>query len=420
MLEFLLEVPREFWFLMEEMSIYLILGFAVAGILSVFISTNAVERHLGGRGQGPIWKATLFGIPLPLCSCGVIPVAASLRQHGASRGATTSFLLSTPQTGVDSILVTWGLLGPVFAVFRPLVALVTGILGGTAISALEGDANGAVVDEAPVSCNDGCGEMPREGGRLRRALEYGFIALPRDISKALIFGMAVAAIISAAVPENYFADSFGAGPWGLIVMMLVGIPVYVCATGSVPLALAMIHMGISPGAALVFLVTGPATNTATLATVWKILGRRSAIIYLAAVAGFALLSGYLLDFLFAQNWVQTNWLPSTDHSHEMLPHWTKTLAAWALVFMMLLAMIWPRFSKSDPKDKCMADALTLKISGMNCEHCSNAVIRALNESPGVSEAYVDLASGEAKIRGEGYDLAQIRSAVEALGYSVTD
>ncbi len=419
MLDFLLEVPREFWYLMEEMAIYLILGFAVAGALSAFISPQIIERHLGGRGQGPIWKATLFGIPLPLCSCGVIPVAASLRQHGASRGSTTSFLLSTPQTGVDSIMVTWGLLGPIFAIFRPLAALVTGVLGGTTVSALETDPNGETV-KAEADCDDGCGEMPTEGNRWLNALVYGFITLPRDIAKALIVGMVVAAVISAAIPANYFADSLGSGFLGLIVMMLVGIPIYVCATGSVPLALAMIHMGISPGAALVFLITGPATNTATLATVWKILGKRSAIVYLLVVAVFAILSGLLLDFLFTQNWVQAEWMPAMGHHHETVPGWFKTGGAWALVFMMMLALLWPRITKSDMKETIMENAVTLKVDGMTCEHCAGSVKRAVSESQGVKEVEIDLQGGEARFRGDGYDLAQIRGAIEALGYTVGD
>ncbi|MBC8368000.1 SO_0444 family Cu/Zn efflux transporter [bacterium] len=419
MIDFLLKVPHEFWYLMKEMSIYLILGFAVAGVLSAFISPEIIERHLGGRGQKPIWKATLFGIPLPLCSCGVIPVAASLRQHGASKGSTTSFLLSTPQTGVDSILVTWGLLGPIFAVFRPLAALVTGLVGGTVVSAFEGDAKGGV-SEPVEACNDGCGEMPTEGNRFRNALVYGFYTLPRDIAKALIFGMAVAAVISAAIPANYFADSLGSGPLGLIVMMLVGIPIYVCATGSVPLALAMIHMGISPGAALVFLITGPATNTATLATVWKILGKRSAIVYLLVVAVFAILSGWLLDFLFTQNWVQAEWMPAMGHEHETVPSWLKIGGAWALVAMMLVALVWPRLPKSGKKETDMDKAITLKVNGMTCEHCAGSVRRAVGESPGVSEVQVDLGKGQASFNGSGYDLAQIRSSIEALGYSVGD
>ena len=227
--------------------------------------------------------------------------------------------------------------------------------------------------------------MPAKGGRLRRALEYGFLILPRDIAKALI----------------------------------VGIPIYVCATGSVPLAQAMIHMGISPGAALVFLITGPATNTATLATVWKILGRRSAIVYLLAVAVFALLSGLLLDFLFAQNWVSPEWMPAMDHQHETIPAWLKTGGAWALVALMLLALVWPRLPKP-AKGKAAVEGRIIKVKGMNCDHCVSSVKRALVESPGVAQADVDLARGEARIRGEGYDLAQIRAAIEALGFTVGD
>jgi hypothetical protein len=413
-MEILLDVLREFWFLLEEMSIYLLFGFLVAGFLSVWISSEQIERHLGKPGMGPIWKASLFGIPLPLCSCGVIPVGASLRQHGASKGATASFLLSTPQTGVDSILATWSLLGPVFAVFRPLAALVTGVVGGGLIAARD---RGESVETTEVeACSDGCGSTPVEGSTLSRALRYGFLTLPRDIARALILGLLIAAVISALLPEDFFGASLGSGPLALIVMMLVGIPIYVCATGSIPLALAMMHLGMSPGAALVFLITGPATNSAAITTIWKILGRSSALIYLATVATLALLSGFTLDFLFSRDWILGNWKPEMAH-HSMLPHWASLLGALLLVALLLVALL-PRRRTSE-SDLTRDDFQILKVKGMNCGHCVESVTRALQECVGVESAEVSLEEGLARIRGPVKDFAPLISAVEALGFQAS-
>jgi len=195
-----LNIMRESWLVLAEMSPYLLLGFAVAGLLSVVLSPETVERHLGGRGAGPVLKAALFGIPLPLCSCGVIPVATSLRRHGATQGATTSFLLSTPQTGVDSVMVTFSLLGWVFAVFRPLVALVTGLVGGSAVALLE--SNGAAGKDTALECRDACCNGDDSTGKIRRAIRYAFVTLPQDIGKPLLIGLVVVGIIATIVPDD--------------------------------------------------------------------------------------------------------------------------------------------------------------------------------------------------------------------------
>jgi hypothetical protein len=282
----------DFWATIAEMSPYLLFGFLVAGILSVLASQSLVERHLGGRGIWPLLKASLFGVPLPLCSCSVIPVSMSLRKHGASKGSTISFLLSTPQTGADSIFVTLSLLGPVFAIFRPVVAFVTGIFGGALVDLFSQSAN----NPTPPECHDECcsGE---DKSRAVRALKYGFVTLPRDIGKAMLIGLVIAAIISALVPDGFFAEKLGTGILPMVVMMFLGIPVYVCATASVPVAAALILKGITPGAALVFLMTGPATNAASFVTIWKTLGPRTAITYILTVAGCAILSGIFLDYM---------------------------------------------------------------------------------------------------------------------------
>jgi uncharacterized membrane protein YraQ (UPF0718 family) len=294
MVESIKSIAVDFWATVAEMSPYLLFGFFVAGLLSVLVSQNFVERHLGGGGLWPLLKASVFGVPLPLCSCGVIPVSMSLHKHGASKGATVSFLLSTPQTGVDSIFVTLSLLGPVFAIFRPFAAFATGIIGGSLVDATTHTNAGE--GEKPEKCTEECCESRAKTGRFTRGMKYGFVTLPRDIGKAMLVGLAVAALISATVPPDFFAEKLGKGIFAMVVMMFLGIPVYVCATASVPVAAALILKGLSPGAALVFLMTGPATNAASFATIWKAMGRRTALTYIASVAGCALLSGLLLDY----------------------------------------------------------------------------------------------------------------------------
>jgi len=283
-----------FWETIAEMSPYLLFGFFVAGTLSVLVSQQFVERHLGGKGIWPLVKASLFGVPLPLCSCGVIPVSMSLHKHGASKGSTVSFLLSTPQTGVDSIFVTLSLLGPVFAIFRPLAAFATGIVGGIFVNIFGHKENEPETEKCSDECCNGSSDV-KLSEKVGRGFRYGFVTLPRDIGKAMLVGLAIAALITSMVPEGFFAKHLGTGIVAMIVMMFLGIPIYVCATASIPVAAAMILKGLTPGAALVFLMTGPATNAASFVTIWKTLGHRTALIYLISVAGCALAGGILLD-----------------------------------------------------------------------------------------------------------------------------
>ncbi len=300
MFEFLKSLAVDFWATVGQMSPYLLFGFAVAGVLKVLIPTSFVQKHLAGSGIWPIIKSSLFGVPLPLCSCGVIPVAMSLRKRGASKGATIAFLLSTPQTGVDSIFVTWALLGPVFMIARPVIALITGIIGGVAVDSF--DRKESIVPEIEE-------DDPAENkNNLIVGFKHAFIVLPRDIGAAMLIGLVIAAIISVAVPDDFFAEKIGTGIGAMIIMMLIGIPLYVCATASVPIAAALIAKGLTPGAALVFLMTGPATNAASIAIIWKIMGSRTAIIYLLTVVVCALVSGLLLDAMFSD-------LGSQIHSH---------------------------------------------------------------------------------------------------------
>ena len=332
-METVVTIAVDFWQTLTEMSPYLLFGFAIAGVLSVFISPEFIETHLGSRGFWPIVKASLFGVPLPLCSCGVIPVTASLRKHGASRGASISFLLSTPQTGVDSFLVTLSLLGPVFAIFRPVVAFMTGLIGGVAVQTVVGRPEDAEenVEQEP-ECQDVCCKKSPES-KIVRSLKYGFLTLPVDIGRPMLIGLFIAALISAFVPEGFVIEGAETvGPFGMmLIMMALGIPVYVCATASVPLAAIMIAKGISPGAVLVFLMTGPATNAAAFATIWKIMGSRTAIVYMLTVIVCALGSGLLLDAFFPGLSVSVQ-----QHIHEMTPSAIKHILAVVLLAILAL------------------------------------------------------------------------------------
>jgi uncharacterized membrane protein YraQ (UPF0718 family) len=328
-------IAVNFWTTAMEMSPYLLFGFFMAGLLSVLISPRLVEKHLGGSGLWPVIKASLFGIPLPLCSCSVIPVTMSLHKHGASRASAISFLLSTPTTGVDSILVTYSLLGLVFAIFRPVVAFITGVVGGVLVNFFVPPSPN---DSRPVpQCQDECCNGEHKNNRIVRMFRYGFITLPRDIGGAMLLGLVVAAFISALIPDGFFAEKLGTGIFAMLVMMLIGIPMYVCATASVPIAAALMMKGLTPGAALVFLMTGPATNAASFITIWKIMGKATAVTYLISLAGCALLSGILLDYIISNVTVA-----HAAHHIWMLPRVVQYLSAIVLFVVLMFAIMHRR------------------------------------------------------------------------------
>lgn len=324
------------WDVTALMAPYLLLGFLIAGILGTFVPISFIERHLGKKGLWQIVKASLLGVPIPLCSCSVIPVTASLRKHGATQGATISFLTSTPQTGVDSIMATWGLLGPLFALFRTLVAFITGVICGATIEACmpqEKEYAGCDDDACPV-----CNPQPL-AVKWKQVFTYGFGVLPRDIGRALLIGILVSGLLSALVPEDFFTRWISSEWISMLAVMGIGIPLYVCSTGSIPIALAMISMGLSPGAALVFLITGPATNAATIATVLQSMGRRAVCIYLTTLALCALTAGALLNLTLTSDRV----VRQMEHHTEGAGYFEMICA---LILMgILLSSILPRKKK---------------------------------------------------------------------------
>lgn len=291
-----------FWNLVIESAPWLLLGYFLAGVIKQLIPTSMVEDQLSSPGIVSIIKAAFIGAPLPLCSCGVIPTALAVRKAGASKGATSAFLVATPETGVDSISFSYAVLGPVFAIARPIGALVSAIVAGVMVSVLD-DGDAAV---EPEPAKSGCCSSAKQTAvelsfteKCYSAIQYGYGRMISDTAKWLLIGLVGAAAVTAYVPQSFFLQ-WGDGLLAMIVMVIVGLPMYICATASTPVAASLLFAGISPGAALVFMLTGPATNIATMGVIKEQLGLKSLVAYLVSVIGTAIISGLMLNAAFAQ------------------------------------------------------------------------------------------------------------------------
>ena len=290
-MEFLVQVMVESWHLLMESSVYVLFGIVAAGLLRVFLSPDSVARHLGRGRFTSVFKAAFLGIPVPLCSCGVLPAAVSLKKQGANSGATTAFLIATPESGVDSIAITYALLGPIMAVFRPVAAFLTATAAGIAEN-LFGRKSQEVIPVVDLSCPvDGCcdgkdcspDEHMRHHGFLEKigfGLRYAFSEVWGDMAGWFLVGMLLAGVITALIPARFLSAYLGGGIYSMLIMLLISTPLYICATASTPIAAAMILKGVSPGAALVFLLAGPATNITSLTVLLGVLGKRATVIYL--------------------------------------------------------------------------------------------------------------------------------------------
>ena len=299
---------KEVLSLINEMSPYLLLGFFFAGVMHAFIPGMVYNRYLGGKGFKSVFYGALFGVPLPLCSCGVLPTAMSLRKQGASKGATASFLISTPETGVDSIIATYSVLGLPFAVIRPVAAFCNAIMGGWLINKF-GDKDEVVPVDASAKiccCHHKQEETHHEGflRKMREALRFGFVEMIEDIGKWLVIGLVIAGLITVFVPDEFFALFRGNTQLSMLLVLCIAIPMYICATGSIPIAVALMMKGLTPGAALVLLMAGPACNMASILVINKTLGRKSLVLYLVSIITMAILWGHVVDYLLPAEWFQ--------------------------------------------------------------------------------------------------------------------
>jgi hypothetical protein len=329
-----LNILLETWRVFLEAAPYVVLGLAAAVLLYAFFPKKKIEEHLGRRGLGSIIKASLLGIPLPLCSCGVLPTAMSLRARGASRGATVSFLVSTPETGVDSIAVTYALINPAMTILRPVSAFLSAAVAGLAVDKWGGwDAgvrNGHETD-CQVCGDHDCETEHKWTTRLRGSLRYIANDFFPDIANWLLLGLIISGVVAALLPADFLTGVPGSAQ--LFLAVAAGVPIYICASASTPIAAALMAKGVSPGAALVFLLVGPATNLASLLVVGRRLGKRTAVIYLLSLVVVALAIGWLVNTIMG-GW---NWVPRIANP-ELHEHYT--MFNWVGAGILLLGFLY--------------------------------------------------------------------------------
>ena len=356
----MIELLNNIWAVFLDTAFWLLLGLLAAGIIKSFIAEDTMQRWVGGSGFAAVSRAALFGAPLPLCSCGVLPAAIGLHRSGASKEATVSFLISTPETSVDSIAVTYALMGPVMAVYRPIAALVSAIITGMMTALTKTDVPVAVAaekitdaccsseaahvektccagdideDSAPTCCAS-TAPIAEPQSRLFNAVKYAASELLDDIAAWMAVGIVIAGIMLTYIPPDWLAQ-WGQGLFAMLVMLVVGIPMYICAVASTPVAAGLILAGVSPGAALVFLLVGPATNIAGLALISKELGIKVTAIYLAGISVISVAMGLLLEYLLQS----TTWQIDVrlGEANMMLP----MLLSWGSAILLLVLAIRP-------------------------------------------------------------------------------
>ena len=429
---YITEYISAFFSLLLEMSPYLLLGFLFAGLLHVYFPKDKLAKYLGKDNFSSVINAALLGIPLPLCSCGVIPTGVSFYKNGASRGASVAFLISTPQTGVDSIFATSALMGFPFAITRVFIALITGIFGGILTNIF---AHGHMpTKKKNVATNQNCvhEHTPRKTSRssIKRVLDYAFVDFLQDISQWLIIGLGIAALIAVAIPITFFENYIGNNFVGMFLLLLLSIPLYVCATGSIPIAAVLLMKGISPGAAFVFLMAGPATNVGTITVLGKTLGKKNLIIYLMSIIVGALVFGIAIDIFLPASWFV---LPLTaEHNSHLhtLPKWLEISAGILLTALIIRAEVTKRnwlLHKKPAKAVQMQNTFVntissmnrnsvVKVNGMTCNHCKFSVEKNITALEGVESVAVDLQMGQAVIAGENVNLIEVEETIKAIGF----
>jgi uncharacterized membrane protein YraQ (UPF0718 family) len=358
--------------LLLDASPYILFGILVAGLLRMFLSTEYVATHLGRGRILPIIKAALLGVPIPLCSCGVLPAAVSLRKQGASKGATTAFLISTPESGVDSITVSWALLDPIMTIARPLSAFATAITAGLLENLIQKPEPMETEDIDRTCAVDGCCDAndcdPDEHDshhsfqeKFYGGLRYAFGELWSDIAGWFAVGLILAGIITAAIPESAVSAVLGGGLGAMLLMLLLGVPLYICATASTPVAAALIIKGVSPGAALVFLLVGPATNIASLSVLLGLLGRRAVSIYLGSIALVSVTAGLILDGVYRTLGISAS--VTMGQAADIIPSAVQYLSAFILLTISVKPLY---FSTRDLLEKIGVAGNRHAASGCEC------------------------------------------------------
>lgn len=462
-------ILSEYWdallMMLAEMAPYLLLGFFFAGLLRASVPKSIYKKHLSPRTMGSVVKAAALGVPLPLCSCGVIPTSVELRREGASHGACASFLIATPQTGVDSIAATYSLMGLPFAVIRPVAALFTALFGGWLVNRYaKGDekiSEAAAQSEATETscCHDHCecghdhqSEPTTFMGKFAESMRYAFVEMLQDVGKWLVLGLLIAALITVAVPNEWLAALHDYKLLNMLIVLCIAIPMYVCATGSIPIAVSLMAKGLTPGAALVLLMAGPAVNSASILVIGKVFGRRTLWLYILSIVIGAIVFGLGIDYLLPGEWFTVT---SMSGAHNACAHcigpWEWVFIA---VFLLLLVNAFARQlfhsrsmahshdahthshsydhiheegdnattaddnSQQDSEEAASQATTTIyQVKGMTCNHCKASVEKAISGVAGVEHVEVDLGSGKAYVQGK-HDAEAVVEAVSEIGFGI--
>ena len=408
-----LNLLLDIWGMTAEMAPYLLLGFLLAGLMHEFIPHRVYADYLSRPNFRSVLLAALFGVPLPLCSCGVLPTAMGLRREGGSRGATISFLIATPQTGVDSIIATYSLMGLPFAILRPIVAFVTALFGGTLVNVFQSDDEIVVARRSKEP-----GEHKSIIQKLKDSIMYGFVEMMGDIGKWLVIGLIVAGMITALVPDGWFAVFKDNSLLSILLVLCISVPMYVCATGSIPIAVALMMKGLTPGAALVLLMAGPACNVASMLVINKVLGRRTLLLYLFAIVSGAVCFGLGIDYLLPREWFTSSLIMQGSCCTEDSFSKFNIVCASLLIFFLLNALLHHHDDHDhEALDGTDAETTEFCVKGMNCSHCATNVERAIRSVEGVEDVSVSLSNGSATVSGN-FDSEAVKQAVQGIGYEI--
>ena len=410
---FLKEIVEIIFSIFNAMSCYLLLGFLFAGILHVIVPQQIFSKYLSKNNWLSVFYATLFGIPLPLCSCGVIPTAMALYKEGASKGSVISFLIVTPQTGIDSIIATYSLLGLPFAVIRPIAAFFTSIFAGLVTNIFTAN------ESANIAFTKKNNQYKKLNfiQKIKKIFQYGYVEMMEDVGKMLLFGLIIAGLITYFVPDNFFTVFKGNTLLTMILILIVAIPMYVCATGSIPIAIALMLKGMSPGTAFVLLMAGPAANIASMLVIGKVLGKKTFIIYL-----ITLIIGAIGFGLFIDNFLPTSWFDVssfvTSQSHHSGFYYFKAVCSFILFILLANSILFKKNREEAEimKNNVSTNSIAFKIDGMSCNHCKNNVTKAISNLVSVKAVTVNLSEGIAYVDGNPTD-EEIKDVVEVVGFN---
>jgi uncharacterized protein len=411
-MDFLLSLGREMLSFYNAVAIYLVLGILIAGLIYIVLPENFIRRHLGARSFLSVLKSAGIGVPLPLCSCGVVPVAASMHRSGASRGAVTAFLVSTPQVGPDSYLITYSLFGGVFAMLRVGAALLVAFFTGLVFLFTE-KGNASVKDKPVLSAVS----TETWKNRLRAFPGYVVFEILGAIANPLVFGIVLAGLITALIPQT-FVEQWLSNHWAsLLFMLLLSIPLYVCASASTPVAASLMMKGVSPGGALVFLLVGPATNVVTVTTVARMMGKRFAALYVASVAVASIALGWLVD-TFAFQPVMNHAMHAHNHA-DMLPGGLQLAGAITLAALLAIYYVKTKILNRIWKKEADMGKIILNVEGMTCTHCAANVKKAVMQVGGTHEINVDLNRKRVEFNMDNpAELDRVKAAISDAGYEV--